>query len=88
MSNAKREVRDHNCDDYFCLSLSLTYVLVKLPHEDGLEIFYIPSNCFSITPQILNEFHLEFKHLDLRTWFSKQMYLSSMKQMPFKGTLF
>lgn len=67
---------------------SLTHILVKLLYEHGVEIFYIPSNRFCIIPQILNDFHLEFKPLDLRTWFSEQMYLSSMKQMSFKDTLF
>lgn len=46
---------------------SLTHILVKLLYEHGVEIFYIPSNRFCIIPQILNDFHLEFKPLDLRT---------------------
>lgn len=80
MSNPIWEVRECNCDYHFCLSLS-SYVLEKSFSDKALQIFYIRNNSFSLIPQILNNFLIDFKPLDLRTWFAEQVYLSSMERI-------
>lgn len=59
------EVRGCNCE-YFCLSFSLRNVLVKSSSERGLEVFYVHNN-FCMIPQLLHDFHIDFKPFDLRT---------------------
>lgn len=54
---------------------------MKSFNEQGLEIFYIHNNYFSMMPQIVNDFHIDFKPFNLRTWFAEQVSLPSMRQM-------
>lgn len=81
MSSVAWEIKGYNHND-FCLSFSLSYAVVKSFTEQDLYIYiFIHNNHFCMIPQLLNNFHIDFKSLDLSTWFAEEVYLPSMKQM-------